>query len=336
MILVTGGTGLVGSHLLFELVKKGEQVRALCRSARSTKKTLKIFSYYSANAQELFDLIDFAEGDVTDKASVQQACEGVDEIFHCAAYVSFNPADHDTIMATNHGGTANVVDICLDSGIKKLHYISSIASLGNATGSEEVSETTEWKEGETHSSYSLSKLEAEKEIFRGIAAGLDVCLVNPAVILGAAGDWTSGSAAFFPTLWKGLKYYPPGTIACVDVRDVVAILLKLRDEKIYGERFILVSENLSFKDFFTMIADSIGRPRPTKALKPFIGNLAWRLEKFRSKITGNAPLITKDSIRSGFDTTRYSNKKLSAFIDYVYIPVEKSVKDIGQMFLKEM
>lgn len=335
MILVTGGTGLVGAHMLYTLLKKGEQVKAIRRDADSSKKTLRTFSYYTENPDELFEKIQWCTGDVTDIVSLIDAAEGVDEIFHCAGAVNFDPADFKKVMAVNYHGTANVVDVCLKLGIKKLNHISSVAALGDVPDGHFISEETEWQIKDSNSAYSASKFKAEMEVLRGHAEGLDVCIVNPGVIIGP-GDWTSGTCAIFNTIWNGLKFYAPGSLGCVDVRDVVSAMLELRERKIYGERFILVSENISFKDMFTQVADSLGRARPTKKFSKTAGILACYIEKVKSKISGNPPLITRDAIEASFKNSLYSNKKAVEVLGFTFISLDKSINDTSELFIKEL
>lgn len=335
MILVTGGTGLVGAHMLYTLLQRGENVKAIRRTEKSSLKTLRTFSYYTENAEELYRKIQWCTGDVTDIISLIDAAEGVDEVFHCAGSVNFDPSDLDQVMAVNYHGTANVVNMCLKLGIKKLNYISSVAALGEEPEGQLITEETEWQIKDSNSAYSASKFKGEMEVLRGQEEGLNVCLVNPGIILGP-GEWTTGTCAIFNTIWKGLSFYTPGSIGYVDVRDVVSLLLEIRERKIYGEKFIAVSENVGYKEVFTEVADSLGRPRPTKKLSKSLGVFVCFVEKIKSKISGVPPLITKDSIESAFKNTLYSNKKSVDMLGFSYIPIHKSIRDTSDIFLKEL
>lgn len=334
MILVTGATGLIGSHILYALLQTEDCVKAIRRDEKSTQKTLHTFSYYTNKAQEFFDKITWCDADITYIPSLIEAFDGVDEVFHCAGYIDFDSSQFDALMEINMNGTANVVNACLQLSISKLYYISSISALGGAVNGAAITEESEWQIKSSNSAYSASKFKAEMEVFRGQAEGLDVCVVNPGVVIGP-GDWKTGSSAIFGAMWKGLQFFPPGKIAVVDVRDVVKVLLELRKQSIYNERFIVVTENIPIKDFLIAVADSIGRPRPQRKLSAFVANIAWRVEKIRSRITGVSPLITKAAIRSSFSSIEYSNKKIKEAIHIEFIPISQSIKETGALFIKD-
>ena len=219
MILVTGGTGLLGSHLLLELARSGKNVRALKRKSSNISQVRKVFLYYVQNADELLQNIEWFEGDLLDFGSIEDSLEGVKEIYHAGAVVSFYPSDHKSMLKVNIEGTANLVNLALEKAISKFCYVSSVSTLGRADNLGLTDEETYWKASNKNSQYAISKYGAEREVWRGIEEGLNAVIVNPSVILGP-GDWKSGSPAFFSRIGKGLKFYTSGINGFVDVRDV--------------------------------------------------------------------------------------------------------------------
>jgi dihydroflavonol-4-reductase len=333
MILVTGGTGLVGAHLLFSLAEKGEKVRALIRSQQKTELVKKIFSYYSSDTN-LINRIEWIEGDITDIASLEAAFNGVEFVYHCAALVSFHSGDEKILFKTNIEGTANIVNQCLASQIKKLCYVSSTAAIGHTGNNQPITETTKWRHSPDISNYSISKHYAEREVIRGIEEGLNTVIVNPCIIIGP-GDWKSSSTALFKTVWKGLNFYTTGVNAFVDVRDVARSMILLMNSKISGEKFLVVSENMVFRDFVYLLAQSLGKPLPKIHAGFFLTGLAWRLEKIISLLKQKKPSITRETVKASHQHCYYSNEKIKEALQFEFIPVKKSVEDCSRLFIKD-
>lgn len=333
MILITGSTGLVGSHLLLKLIQKGESVRALVRQSSDLLKIRKTFALYCKNYDELFDKIEWSKGDVLNNDSLMQAMNGVDYVYHTAAMVSFHPKDRDKILKTNVQGTQNIVNVALNKGISKLCYTSSIAALGDADplNSGMITEQSIKNHTESESTYSISKFFAELEVWRGIEEGLQSIIVNPSVILGP-GEWNSGSIDMFKTVKKGLKYYTKGITGYVDVIDVAETMIRLMESDFVNERFIISSENYSYKYIFEQIADSLHKKRPFLNVNRFLIEIAWRLDKIKYTITGIKPLITKEMSKAANSNSYYSNKKIKTALNYDFIPVKDSIQQIGEQF----
>ncbi len=335
MILVTGGTGLVGSHLLYDLAKKGLPVRALKRAGSFPASVLRTFSFYCVNPDELFSRIEWVEGDIRDMASIEDALEGVDKVYHCAAIVSFNPKDRQEMLRVNVEGTANVVNACLLKNIQKLCHVSSIATLGRNSTRDLVTEETHWKTSPENSWYAISKYGAEREVWRGAEEGLNVVVVNPSLIIGP-GDWNKGSIVVFRMASKGLKFYTSGKTGYVDVRDVSGAMTRLMDSEIQGERFILNGANLPFRTFFDLMHAQFGKPKAGIRVGSFLATLGWRVEKIRASLRGTEPVITKETAQAANYSYEFSSEKIKKAIGFEFIPMEQSVKEICAFYKKEM
>lgn len=322
-ILVTGGTGFVGAYLLHYLVVVGaKNIRAIKRS----NSPMNLVS-------SIENKVEWVNGDLLDTTSIEEAMEGVDQVYHCAAIVSFNDKDRKQMFRVNQNGTENIVNIALSKGISKLLHVSSIAALGRSKGEDVIDEKTKWKESEWNSPYGKSKYLAEMEVWRGMAEGLNAVIVNPSNVLGS-GFWKdrTSTAQFFYKIWKGMPFYPLGSTGFVDVRDVVQLMVKLMDSDISGERFIINGENLSFKSFFDDIADAISVKKPSVKVTPFLREIAWRLTWLYSKFNGKKPFITKHTARSSARNFSYKNDKIKTVLPYKYTPIEKTVTDTGIQF----
>jgi dihydroflavonol-4-reductase len=333
MVLVTGGTGLVGSHLLFDLCKKGCRVRALKRSNSDMSPVKSLFAYYNEGATELFSSIEWVEGDILDIAALEDSLEGVSSVYHCAAMISFNPDDQQEMLRVNVEGTANLVNACLHKGIKRLCHVSSIATLGRNSVKGLITEETHWKTSPENTWYAISKYGAEREVWRGAEEGLEIVVVNPSVIVGP-GDWNKSSLVMFQLAARGLKYYTTGQTGYVDVRDVSEIMIRLMDKGVKGNRYILNAENIPFRVFFDWLLEIFNKPKASIKVNPLLGELGWRFEKILAGIRGKKPRITKETARAANLTYEFSSDKIKKELDYEFIPVHQSVKDACAYYKK--
>lgn len=333
MILVTGGTGLVGSHLLYHLSLKNDKIRAIYRTEASLNKVKKVFSYYTSDVR-LFSKIKWFKADITDVPSMKPAFSDIESVFHCAALISFNPKDYREMRKVNIHGTAILVNLAIDAKVKKFCFVSSIAAVGESMQDNFVDEECEWNKEQDNSGYSISKFGAEMEVWRASQEGVDVIIVNPGVILGS-GFWKAGSGKLFTQIYNGFKYYTEGITGFVAVQDVVKPMIQLMQSSIKNERFILVSENKSFKDVFFSIADAFGKKRPYKKVKTWQTEIAWRISWFVSKINGVAPLLTKYSAKSAHNITKYSSQKVIGAINYQFEAVDTSIQRISRNYTED-
>lgn len=321
MIFVTGGTGLIGSHLLAALVKREERVRAIKRSTSSVE-----FVKKQIPDPALFNRIEWVEGDVTDVYSLLEAMEGITHVYHCAAVVSFSPKENSWMTKVNVEGTANVVNIALEKGIKKICHVSSVAAIGRTLNGETITEKTPWKTSPNNSNYALSKYGAEREVWRGTLEGVDAVIVNPSLVIGP-GDWNDSSTKMFKKAHDGLRFYTSGINGFVDVRDVVRAMIVLMESDIKNERFIVSAENLPFRDFFDKVCEGFKKPKPSIHAGKFLSGLSWRLEALRSFFTGSKPLITKETARSANNQYYYANDKIKKALGFEFIPMHESIEE---------
>ncbi len=332
MILVTGGTGLVGAHLLYHLIKNDEKVRAIYRSEERIEKTKKVFSFYTDDAS-LFSKIEWFKADITDVPSMIPAFFDVDKVYHCAALISFNPNDYREMRKVNIHGTAIVVNLAIDAKIKKLCFVGSIASVGDSLNGNLITEENEWNKEADNNGYSITKFGAEMEVWRASQEGVKVVIVNPGVILGS-GFYTTGSGKLFSQVYNGFKFYTEGITGFVGVTDVVKAMMQLMNSKVKNERFILVSENKSFKEIFFLIADSLGKKRPSIQIKPWQTAIFWRFAWVVSKFTGKEPLISKYSARSAHSISKYSSEKIEKRFNFQFTKIDEVIKEVGKNFME--
>lgn len=320
-ILVTGGTGFLGSYILKYLVKKGY---TNLHSLKREKSRLEL-------VEDIQNEIHFHKVDILDIPALEKAIQEVDFVIHTAAIVSFKPRDRDLLMTINIEGTANIVNICIDNKIKKLVHVSSIAALGRTESGLTKSEKTEWQDGDINSDYSISKYFSEMEVWRGFSEGLPVSIINPSMILGA-GFWDIGTGELFKKVNSGLPVYPTGTNGFVDVRDVALMTISLMEKDIVGERFICSSENIKLQSVFTNIAKTLDKKPPRIKLSSTLVSIASFFLDFLNLIPGYSSNLSSQSLKNASFDSIYSNEKSKTMLDFTYRPIDKTISETGNLF----
>ncbi|HEV8079106.1 MAG TPA: NAD-dependent epimerase/dehydratase family protein [Chitinophagaceae bacterium] len=312
MILVTGGSGLVGQELIFQLLEQGNKVKAIYNSTSLTIQHKDVTPI---------------KCNILDTDGLEEVMQGVTQLYHCAAIVSFSPKNKDQLLKINVEGTANVVNAALDAGVKKMVHVSSIAALGRIRENQNVTEEMNWTEESSNSIYGKSKYLGELEVWRGIGEGLEAVIVNPSLVFGG-GDWNKGSSEIFKSVYNEFPWYTEGVTGVVDVKDVVRAMILLMNSEISRERFILNAENLSYKEIFNCIANCFGKKIPHKKVTPFIASVVWRWEALKSMFSGKNALVTKETTRTALAKVYFDNSKiLNALPGFQFTSINETIKN---------
>ena len=327
-ILLTGATGLVGSRLLKDLLDAGNDVVAM---KRENSGMLNVNRLLTGNEQ---GSVTWITGDVTDIFSVDEALEGTDTVYHAAAFISFHSSDRQRMMKVNAGGTANMVNLSVKHGIRRFCHISSVAAIGREAGAGIIDENSVWKTSRDNSNYAISKYAAEREVWRAMEEGLNAFIINPSIVVGP-GDWHTGSSMMFSQVWKGFPFYSSGVTGFVDVRDVSKSAMLLMEKEISGERFIVSSENVSFRFVFDEIAEALGKRKPSVMVGKRLASIGWRLEAVRSAFSGTKPMITKETAHSSQMKWFYSNEKVKKTAGIEFITVKDAIRETARYFSEE-
>ena len=333
MILVTGGTGLVGFHLLLRISLEKELVRAIYRSEKKLQHIKNLFE--KENKLPEFEKIDWVKADILDIPALETTFTNVSYVYHCAALISFNPKDEDKLYQNNIIGTANVVNCCIYSDIKKLCYVSSISALGNGTEHNLIiNEETERNNEAIRSDYSISKFGAEMEVWRGFQEGLDVVIVNPGVIFGN-GFPKEGSSLFIQNIKNGQLFYTQGKLGIVAVEDVVKAMTTLMKSTISGERFILVAEDVTYKELFDSIAANLAsRTSANKVKKPKFEIKKWQLQIIRifefifTTLFFRKRMLTKTTINALYNLETHDTTKIKTAIAFEFLDMKVYLKTL--------
>jgi len=316
MILVTGATGFLGSELIRQLLLRGEKIRAIKRDTSRIPPIL-------ADQKD----IEWFDADILDYFALFEAMDGISHVYHCAALISFHPKDKKEMLKVNVEGTSNLLNICMQKNIHRFLHVSSIAALGESKKGKLITEKNHWEFGSGQSAYSISKYKSEMEVFRAAAEGLNVVIVNPSIIIGKNAG-IEGSGQLFESIRTGLNYFPGGSCGYVDVSDVAKSMILLMESTFSDERFIINSENLTYREFFSNIALKFGKEPPAIALKPWMMYIAWLATRVITLFTGKRFGLSAETVRSAFKKQMYSNEKIKKALNFNFKPVDESISEI--------
>lgn len=313
-----------------ELAKADVPVKALKRKQSSTEHTAKLFDYlFGERGKAVFSKIKWVDGDIMDVYSLEEAMEGCTEVYHCAAEVSLRDENPDDIILTAEKGTHNMVNAALAKGVQKFCYISSVAALGLPVNGKEINEDCFEEFSFTNSPYAIGKHLAEAEVWRAHAEGLNVVVVSPSIVLGPWPQHNKGSMGFFSFVNKRSKLYTGGIMGFVDVKDVVAIMLRLMKENKFNERYIVNAESIPFKELYSDVASCLGKPLPSVKLN----TLTLKIFAFFYNM-GAREKISSTMIEHATGVHIFSNKKVvDALAGYTFAPVKQTIEQTAKYYL---
>lgn len=317
---MTGGSGLLGHFLVQRLLVDGLEVVALRRQT-------------SSNLDH--PNLTWVEGDILDPSLLQTLVQHVEEVYHCAGFVSYAPQDENLLQQINVEGTANIVNACLQNGQVRLCHVSSIAAINRKASDKVIHEDVQWDPMAERSAYAFSKFYAEMEVWRGISEGLQAVIVNPSVILGP-GDLDRSSTQLYKYVLDQRPFYTAGYVNFVDVRDVVEAMVRLMQGNQWGQRFIVNGHQTSYQSFFEAVARLMGKTPPKFKVPGWVAEIVWRAEAVRGRLTGIKPLITKETARIAKEAHFFANDKVKAATGMTFRPLEETLRwSCGQLLRSE-
>lgn len=315
MIFLTGATGLVGSFICRKIIQEGYPVKAMKRSSSDL-----------SLLHDIKDQIEWVEADLLDILSLKQAMEGCTKIVHSAGLVSYHKQDAELLYKINVEGTANLVNAAVSQKIQQLVHISSVAAIGRSSKQDVIDENFKWSEADEHTAYGQSKYQAELEVFRGAMEGLEVVVLNPALVLGP-GPLDRSSAQIFNYVKEEKSFYPEGLMNYVDARDLASIAAAALQGKLpEGERFIISAGFIPYKTFFEQVASVMQKKAPFIRANSYLLQIAYILETIRAKVKGKKPLITRETLKLSKQRLKFNNTKIKQALDYQFIPLEETIR----------
>jgi dihydroflavonol-4-reductase len=287
--LVTGATGFVGSHVARQLVNQGHTVR--------------IFARKGSNADILADLsahplIERAEGDLRDGASIERAMQGVRRVFHVAADYRLWTPHPEEIYESNVEGTRRLLDAAQRAGVERIVYTSTVATIAVPRHGALPNEDTKSELGEMIGHYKRSKFMAEEVAVRAATAGVPVVIVNPTAPVGPA-DWkpTPTGRIILDFLNGKMPAYVDTGLNVVAVEDVAAGHLLAAEKGRIGERYILGARNMTLKQILDALSAITGRPAPRVRLPHAVALAAGYADEFISRLRGREPQIPVEGVK---------------------------------------
>ncbi|WP_438961510.1 NAD-dependent epimerase/dehydratase family protein [Nonlabens sp.] len=329
MILVTGGTGLVGGHLLYRFRESGIPTRALYRDLNSIDKTRAIFNSYGAGKDALVDEIEWVQGDILEIPSLEEAMQGITQVYHCAAIIDGAPFWN--MKNVNVTGTSNVINVAHFYNVEKLCYVSSIATLGDPIGNKAINEEDFFNLDAKNSNYAISKYGGEMEAWRATQEGLKVIIVNPGVILGE-GNWNSGSGKLFSQTLKKQPFYTDGSSGFIDVRDVTTAMIELMKSDIKNERFILVQSSYKYKKILSEISKNLGKNPPKIKIAKWVLYIISGARKIGHWLGFNRGL-ERATVKSLTTHSIYDGSKITSAVNFKYSSIPETIKRVSNYYL---
>ena len=318
VVLVTGPAGLVGANLVRALLALGQQVRALV--------------HHDRRALDGLD-VEIVTGDVKDPDSLCRAFEGVDLVYHAAAHISILMSDWERLAAVNAIGTRNVVDACLQCGVRRLVHFSSVDALQHDPSGKPLDESCPLVISRRYPPYARSKAVAERQVGQGMARGLDAVILNPSAIIGPY-DYRLGfpNAGLLAICRGKLWALIDGGFDWVEVRDVVEGAIQAAARAPTGSRYILSGHWASLRDLAVLANQVNGVKVPRLVLPMWVARLGAPFVAVGSLLMGKQPLYTSAALQPLRGKQHSSHARATRELDYHPRPLKETIADTWRWF----
>lgn len=329
-IAVTGATGMLGSHLVVEMVRAGyTDITLVVRNARKLSVLDTAFCRLGVDRPE--GVVKVVEANLQDEHSLTQQAGGMDTVFNCAARIMSGDMTTAELIDNNVSITRAVTEWCLKSGAHKLIHVSSISALGEpATPDTPINEECVPESIEHYAAYGKSKYYSEQEVWRGEREGLQVVVLAPGVILGEGEKGCNNSASLPPAISCGQPFYTNGLMSYVDVRDVARAMVFLDSKpEAVGHKFILSAGDMSYKELMTLGAHTAKRPRPLIPIGKGAVSVAYGAMRFATALglmKDNG--VTKENLSSVLRKVRYDGSKIERMFGFRYTPLPETIERV--------
>ena len=319
-ILVTGGSGYIGSAVVRELLSDGAKVKVLARK--------------TGDLRNLEDLdVELAHGDITDFHSIKSALRRCDRVFHLAAIYAIWLPDPKMMHWVNVQGTKNVLEACLQKKIKKVVYTSSVAALGAHGSGRPADESAGFNLWHTRDNYYISKFKAEQVALDYFQRGLPVVIVNPTNPCGPRDAAPTPNGQLIINIIKGkLPGYVDGGINVSDIADTAKGHVLAMEKGKPGEKYILGNTNVSVKEYFDLIAQTGGGKSPSMKIPKPAAVFSGYLYQLLAKITRKPPVTTAAWVRVGSEYSFWDSSKAIEELGMPQTPIRESIQGAVDWF----
>lgn len=332
--LVTGGTGLLGSHVLLELAKQGAQVRSIYRDSKRLELTRKVFAGHAPNGDALFKSVEWVEADILDIPSLEKVfTAGVDRVYHCVGQLSFEESKRQELMDVNAQGTANMTALSMKYNVKKFIHVSSTITLSDKEDGSLIDETCFFQGEEPLSGYGISKFLGEMEVWRAFNEGLNAVIVNPGIILSAEVENPMITVMLSVLKRYQPRYYFPGSTGIISAEDVASAMCRLMAGEETGQRYVLVSENWTYRDLQDFLAKRIKARLPDRPLPKIIARILPKAYPFLKRFTNVKDFPSASFIKLLYKNCTYDNAKIKSAVSTDFKPLKPILEEICAGFL---
>jgi len=316
--VVTGASGHIGANLVRALLARGRKVRAL----------------HHVNRRAIENLgVEIIPGDVCDPSSLQKAFKGADVVYHLAARISLSMNDFPLIEPINVTGVRNVVEACLDCGVRRLVHFSSIHAFKQESSDASIDESCPLVEPPRCPPYDRSKAAGEKEVRSGIERGLDAVIISPTAVIGPHDYEPSFLGEALLKLAHGkMPALVAGGFDWVDVRDVVEGAIRAEGQAPTGAKYLLSGHWASVSDLAVLVEEIMGTPAPKLVLPRWLAYIGAPFMAGFAQLTGKRPLYTTASIKALCSSQNVSHQKAAGELGYNPRPLRETIVDTFQWF----
>ena len=313
-ILLTGATGFMGGNLLRLLAQN--PTNELFYISRGGK---------IAPASAGLDKVTCLTADLTNYSSLLNACQDIETVYHVGAMVSSLEKNRKEMELINVEGTNNILRAALEKGVKKFIHVSTVDAVGMEPDGSPANEKTNYNFDQLNNPYADTKTAAEKCVFEAIKKGLDAVIVNPAYMIGAWDVKGSSSRMVWEIMNGNGKVVSKGGNSFVDVLDVCQGAILAAEKGKTGERYILAGHNMSYFDFFSLVAKICAKPKPLLVLPNCLAKgLAFIVEKSAS-IINKSPMVSYNDVVFSTLPHYYNSEKAQKELGYTINSIEPAV-----------
>ncbi len=327
-ILLSGASGLAGSHILRHLLLSGRNVWALGVSPAQIQAMQTHWQKHFPDERLLLNRVNWLPDRLEDLSSMTCPDASIQTFVHAAGLVSFEPSNRLRLYAVNAQGTAHAVNAALSWGLKRFVHIGSIATL--KPPGVQAGPTPPFPK--TGSPYAQSKYLADLEIQRGAVEGLETLILHPSILLGIH-DWKKGSNQMIHRAAEGLRFYTDGSNGFVGADDLARMVVQAEEKQLTGA-FVVSSESWKYRRLFDVLLGHFEHPPAPFHAGPFLSGLYWRTEWLLSKIKGRRSLVTRFSAKSAQTERSWDGSPvLEAMPGFAYEPLPSLLKRLAKAYI---